>query len=77
MNTVEWSIRHNDVIDAVDLDPALLVADVGKDWILDNGIAQRGAVNYGWRVSKTHSAPAPRPRSRRPPTGTIRRCSAR
>ena len=55
MNTVEWSIRHNDAIDAanVDLDPAVLVADVGKDWVLDNGIAQRGAVNYGWRVSKT------------------------
>ncbi len=53
MNTVEWSIRHNDAIDAADLDPALLVADVGKDWILDNGIARRGAVNYGWRVNKT------------------------
>ncbi len=54
MNTVEWSIRHNDAIDERGLDPALLVADVGKDWILDNGIAQRGAVNYGWRVDKTH-----------------------
>jgi hypothetical protein len=54
MNTVEWSIKHNDAIDAANLDPSLLVADVGKDWILDNGIAQRGAVNYGWRVSKTH-----------------------
>ena len=53
MNTVEWSIRHNDAIDATDLDPAVLVADVGKDWILDNGIGQRGAVNYGWRVNKT------------------------
>ncbi len=54
MNTVEWSIRHNDAIDAADLDPAALAADVGKDWILDNGIAQRGAVNYGWRVDRTH-----------------------
>jgi hypothetical protein len=54
MSTVAWSIRHNDAIDAANLDPALLVADVGKDWILDNGIAQRGAVNYGWRVDKTH-----------------------
>ena len=56
MNTVAWSIKHNDAIDALDLDldPALLVADVGKDWILDNGIGVRGAVNYGWRVNKTH-----------------------
>ena len=52
MRTVEWSIRHNDAIDRVDLDPALLVADVGKDWILDNGLARRGAVNYGWRLNK-------------------------
>jgi len=53
MDTVEWSIRHNAAIDRTDLDPALIVADVGKDWILDDGIAVRGAVNYGWRASKT------------------------
>jgi hypothetical protein len=52
MTTVEWSIRHNAAIDATELDPALIVADVGKDWILDDGIAVRGAVNYGWRASK-------------------------
>ena len=56
MNTVEWSIKHNDAIDraAPALDPTVLVADVGKDWVLDNGIVQRGAVNYGWRIDKTH-----------------------
>jgi hypothetical protein len=54
MNTVAWSIKHNDGIDALELDPALLVADVGKDWLLDNGIARRGAVNYGWRVDRLH-----------------------
>lgn len=53
MDTVEWSIRHNDGIDAAGLDPALLAADVGKDWILDDGIGLHGAVNYGWRVTKT------------------------
>jgi hypothetical protein len=53
MATVEWSIRHNDAVDAAALDPAQLVADVGKDWILDDGIAVRGAVNYGWRLDKT------------------------
>jgi hypothetical protein len=52
MATVEWSIRHNDAIDAANLDPAVIAADVGKDWILDNGISVRGAVNYGWRVNK-------------------------
>lgn len=31
-----------------------IVADVGKDWILDNGLSVRGAVNYGWRASATH-----------------------
>ena len=54
MNTVEWSIKHNDAVDAANLDPAVLAADVGKDWILDNGIGVRGAVNYGWRVDKLH-----------------------
>jgi hypothetical protein len=54
MNTVAWTIKHNDAIDTLDLDPALLVADVGKDWILDNGISVLGAVNYGWRVDKLH-----------------------
>lgn len=53
MTTVEWSIRHNAAVDATPLDPAQLVADVGKDWILDDGLAVRGAVNYGWRLSKT------------------------
>ena len=52
MNTVEWSIRHNAAVDRADLDPSVLAADVGKDWILDDGIAVRGAVNYGWRVNK-------------------------
>jgi hypothetical protein len=54
MNTVEWSIKHNDAVDAHVLDATLLAADVGKDWILDNGIGVRGAVNYGWRVDKLH-----------------------
>lgn len=54
MNTVEWSIKHNDAVDAANLDPSALAADVGKDWILDNGIGVRGAVNYGWRVDKLH-----------------------
>ena len=53
MATVEWSIRHNDAVDAAKLDPAVIAADVGKDWILDNGISVRGAVNYGWRLDKT------------------------
>jgi hypothetical protein len=54
MNTVQWSIKHNDVVDAHDLEPSVLAADVGKDWILDNGIGVRGAVNYGWRVDRLH-----------------------
>ena len=62
MMTVEWSLRHEAGIEtqlraARDRGEAIdgaLVADVGKDWILDNGIAQRGAVNYGWRTSATH-----------------------
>ena len=54
MNTVEWSIKHNDAVDAASLDPSTLAADVGKDWILDDGIGVRGAVNYGWRVNKDH-----------------------
>lgn len=64
MMSVEWSLRHAAAIEtalrsesssSVLLNnPAALVADVGKDWILDNGLAQRGAVNYGWRVDKTH-----------------------
>ena len=53
MATVEWSIRHNDAVDTANLDPMVLAADVGKDWILDDGIAVRGAVNYGWRLDKT------------------------
>jgi hypothetical protein len=53
MTTVAWSIRHNAAIDTVERDPGTLVADVGKDWILDNGIAVRGAVNYGWRMPPT------------------------
>ncbi|MEO5729634.1 MAG: hypothetical protein ABI134_09965 [Byssovorax sp.] len=52
MATVEWSIRHNDAVDKANLDPAVIAADVGKDWILDNGISVRGAVNYGWRLNK-------------------------
>ena len=54
MNTIEWSIKHNDAVDAASLDPSALAADVGKDWILDDGIGVRGAVNYGWRVDKAH-----------------------
>lgn len=53
MATVEWSIRHNSAVDAESLDPMVLAADVGKDWILDNGISVRGAVNYGWRLDKS------------------------
>lgn len=56
MATVEWSLRHNAAIDhwlGGPLDD-VLVADVGKDWILDNGIAVRGAVNYGWRADAHH-----------------------
>lgn len=49
MKTIAWSIRHNANIDKMKLDPGALVADVGKDWILDNGISVRSAVNYGWR----------------------------
>lgn len=58
MATVAWSIKHNDGIEAqlVDRDtkPADIIADVGKDWLLDAGLAVRGAVNYGWRTSATH-----------------------
>lgn len=57
MTTVEWSLRHEAGIEtqlraarargeAID---GALIADVGKDWLLDNGIVRRGAVNYGWR----------------------------
>ncbi len=53
MSTVEWSIRHNNAVEATKLDPAVLAADVGKDWVIDNGISVRGAVNYGWRLNKT------------------------
>lgn len=57
MTSVEWSLRHAAAIASqlrgVVVEGAL-VADVGKDWILDDGIAQRGAVNYGWRTSATH-----------------------
>lgn len=65
MATVEWSLRHAAAIETSlraradagaggAIDPGALVADVGKDWILDNGIALRGAVNYGWRASAMH-----------------------
>lgn len=56
MATVEWSLKH----DANLINPENAsngqawiagdyVSDLGKDWILDPGIAQAGAVNYGWR----------------------------
>ena len=62
MATVEWSLRHAAAIegqlraarDRGDYIDGALVADVGKDWILDNGLAVRGGVNYGWRTSATH-----------------------
>lgn len=57
MATVEWSLKH----DASLINPENAsngqawiagdyVSDLGKDWILDPGIAQSGAVNYGWRT---------------------------
>ena len=49
MKTIAWSIRHNANIDKTPIEPGTLVADVGKDWVLDNGIAVSHAVNYGWR----------------------------
>jgi hypothetical protein len=58
MATVEWSLRHNAAIEGQlrdrDVKPENIVADVGKDWILDNGLAVRGAVNYGWRADAHH-----------------------
>jgi hypothetical protein len=56
MATVAWSIKHHEKIEALIIDaPAgALVADVGKDWILDNALAVRGAVNYGWRADAHH-----------------------
>lgn len=55
MMSVEWSMRHHESIEARldDVQEGALIADVGKDWILDNGLAVRGAVNYGWRTSAT------------------------
>lgn len=53
MSTVEWSLRHHEAIEAQldDAPDGTLIADVGKDWILDNGLSVIGAVNYGWRMS--------------------------
>lgn len=55
MATVEWSLKHHDAIESRldDVAEGTLIADVGKDWILDNGLSVRGAVNYGWRISAT------------------------
>jgi hypothetical protein len=53
MATVEWTLRHNASIESqlvrVDVPPGVIIADVGKDWIVDDGLSVRGAVNYGWR----------------------------
>lgn len=56
MNTVEWTLRHNCAVESQirGATSELLIADVGKDWILDNGLSVKGAVNYGWRTSSTH-----------------------
>ena len=53
MATVEWTLRHHVAIEGQlrerDVRERALIADVGKDWILDPGLDVRGAVNYGWR----------------------------
>ncbi|MEO7329934.1 MAG: hypothetical protein ABI193_15255, partial [Minicystis sp.] len=49
MATVAFSLAHHDNIETTPYDPEDLLADVGKDWVLDNGIGVKGAVNYGWR----------------------------
>ncbi len=54
MSRVEWTLRHNANIEAAlagkDVKADTLVADVGKEWILDPGLNVLGAVNYGWRL---------------------------
>lgn len=57
MATVEFSLKHDlSIVNPAKNSTGQAVnfgawqTDVGKDWILDPGIAQSGAVNYGWRT---------------------------
>lgn len=61
MATVAFSVRHNAGIEEAlrganypEIPDGSLVADVGKDWLLDNALGVHGAVNYGWRVDAHH-----------------------
>jgi len=51
MATLEWSLRHNDNVDAQIKGRKGLAADVGKDWIIHPRLVEKGAVNYGWRLA--------------------------
>jgi hypothetical protein len=57
MSTLEWCIRHNDNVEKCPCEEGTLLADVGKDWILDNRLAVKGAVNYGWRSTAPDGTP--------------------
>jgi hypothetical protein len=57
MATLEWCIRHNTNVDKCPCDDSTLIADVGKDWILDNRLGVKGAVNYGWRSTGPDGTP--------------------
>jgi hypothetical protein len=59
MATVAFSLTHHDNIEVTPYDPDDLLADVGKDWVLDNGIGVKGAVNYGWRAFDQSKIPRP------------------
>ncbi len=59
MGTVAFSLAHHDNIEVTPYDPEDLLADVGKDWVLDNGLWVKGAVNYGWRAFGKSLLPRP------------------
>jgi hypothetical protein len=59
MTTVAFALTHHDNVESTPYDSTDLLADVGKDWVLDNAIFVRGAVNYGWRFVGRSGAPRP------------------